>query len=75
MPEAEGALEHVPGLVVSVVDVERSDPVRPDFRRPLDDHEVVFGRAQRSSGEPLEHPKRLEAVDRRTCVRVEHTFP
>jgi len=45
-PEAERALEHVPGLVVSVVDVEGRDPVRPDFGRPFDNHEVVVGRSQ-----------------------------
>jgi hypothetical protein len=60
--EAERALKHVPGLVVSVVDVERRDPVRPDFGRPFDDYEVVVGRSQRSSGESLdEHRKKTRS--------------
>jgi hypothetical protein len=37
-----------------MVDVERRDPVRPDFGRPFDDHEVVIGRSQRASSESLD---------------------
>ena len=39
--EAQAALEHVPRLVVGVVDVERRDPVRPAWIAPLDDDEVA----------------------------------
>ena len=42
-PETELALEHVPRLVVRMVDVEGSDPVLADLGDPLDEDEVFAG--------------------------------
>src|SRR6185312_1775125 len=54
-PEAERALDHVPGLVVGVVDMKPGD--RPLGARdaalvsPLDHHEVAVGEPERATGE------------------------
>ena len=42
-PEAKCPFEHVPRLVVLVVDVKGRDPMVADLGRPLDDDEVVVG--------------------------------
>jgi hypothetical protein len=39
--EAEGSGEHVPRLIVGMVDVERRDPVVADLGRPLSDDEAI----------------------------------
>src|SRR5436305_3664255 len=64
--ESQRALDHVPGLVVGVVDMEPGDrPVGPgDPARvsPLDDHEVAVGEPERATGE-CGHPGRFHAPD------------
>jgi hypothetical protein len=52
-PEPERSSEHVPRLVVLVMDVHRSDPVISDLGGPLHDHEIVAGTA-----EPTAQPRR-----------------
>src|SRR5262245_27855770 len=52
--EAERPGEHVPRLVVLVVDMKRRDPVVADLRLPLDDHEVVGRGSKNLSREILD---------------------
>ena len=52
--EAERPGEHVPRLIVAMMDMERSNPVVADLRRPLDDHEIVGQGAKDVPGESLD---------------------
>jgi hypothetical protein len=52
--EAERPGEHVPRLIVVVMNVKRRDPMLADVRLPLDDHEVVSRRAKNVSRELLD---------------------
>ena len=52
-PEPERSSKHIPGLVVLVVNVHRSDPVISDLGGPLHDDEIIAGTA-----EPAAQPRR-----------------
>ena len=53
-PEAKCPVEHVPRLVVPVMDVKGRDPMVTDLGRPLDDDEVVVGGPDRATEERLD---------------------
>ena len=63
-PETELALEHVPRLVVRMVDVEGSDPVLADLGDPLDQDEVLAGDpgGAKCKSLGLRHAESMESV-------------
>ena len=52
--EAERPGEHIPRLIVVVMNVKRRDPMLADVRLPLDDDEVISRRAKTASREFLD---------------------
>jgi hypothetical protein len=65
--EAELPGEHIPRLIVVVMNVKRRDPMLADVRLPLDDDEVISRRAKNVSRELLD--VHCSALSRRQAAR------
>lgn len=65
--KAEFALQHIPRLVVGVMDVERRDPVLADLGRPLRDQKVTGHITKRTARQSLDvlHPAIMAGASRR----------